>query len=1450
MDRRTDMWLLASFIATVAILALALGVSADPADLNQAPTEDWVFDSGGVVTIADKDWDVNYNITVTNGTTLKIQDCEWMMEGIGGERPVWIQTDEGSRMEIFQCTFDGTGGATGFFIIAREDISISNTKLLGMTGNSGDRGALSINKCSAELIYVEMDHTDAFYGIYTFNSDINISNSVFNDTTGTIGYFYVNSDVVDATFNVTILETEFVGAGGDGLHLASYYNNGVVTFDLYDVEIHDIALIGIFHEDGEKTYGQGSPMGYGSVLCTLEQVEIYDIGDQGLALLSDNKASGPSHLGFYNITMIDCHVHDIVNTGIYWIRYYSIVKTNLVIEGCVFEDIAMEPTWNRLSAVFAWRYGSVSGGYDLLYMGNTTFRRCNPGGLWFWDHGQGTYGVGGIPRYFHIYNCVFTECTQAAILRVMDEGGQTGYFIVENCSFYDNLGHGILIDNAVRPDLSSVYGMTLPHSKMDVWNTTFINHGKSTLAVTSNCVDQVQEIGYFLKNCLIDHSDGFAVEIRPNNPKGVIYLHMNETRINDTMGVFLFYDNEVATTAGFDVRIHNCSIENSTLTALYVRAQGPQAPEAKVLIEDTVIRMSGRDGISVHVGPVGTAQQVSGFVQVHRVTIEEVDGVGIRVTNDRRDVLGTRFFYINDTTIWTAQQGVVVMGFPGEMWNTVVKDILLEDMRVTYTTVNVWYCEFTTIDDQKFKVESGGEIYHYYVLSVRVLWDTGKPAIGATVEIMDNTESLLTVQTVNQPDGSLPSMTMNSYIIRGTGIYSNSPYRVSAVSAQVSKWTAVKLDGSKSVVLVMKDRILPEIYIHYPRAGHAQQSTLLQVRGTAWDYQSGIDRVEVSLDGVTWEVATGRSSWNYTMEVSQELILSTDGRFNLRARAIDHAGNERTAFALIYIDPTPPKLLVDFPYDGYVTNDPSCIVRGVTELDSSVKVNGVDVPVLVSLFTHEITLVEGPNTLTVIAVDPMGNIQVVRVKVTLDTQTPYLQLIAPEEGATTNNATLWVTAQLEADLLVTINGQLVPYGSPEYPLEGGTLEYPLSLVSGDNRITIRAMDAAGNVVTLERVVGLDIDPPWVLVANPRQGLVMAHPEVTVIGTAEATALLFINDEAVTLLNGYFERTILCLEGDNEIVIRAFDPAGNMFEETVTVTVDTEPPYIELTSPRPLSTSVNTPVILVQGTVMHEGVVTTDSVSVNGVAYPLSDAANGRFSVPLELVEGVNEVLVEVMDGVGNLASVTRTVVLDTDAPNLVMVVTPATWKRGAMTSPANTVRVTGYTEPGAVLLVNDVLLSLGDDGSFSMLYPLNSKGGTTIIARSTDVANNTMSLEQVITYSPVEEQEEEETDNGMSLLIGSIVLLVVVTIIAVLLVVRQRREPPVMDERMLADLEPIIEPEEEGSPDEEERMKAASAAASPPTRVRPRPVVRSSTTPNIRTAKPMPTIRKTNQEGR
>lgn len=117
----------------------------------------------------------------------------------------------------------------------------------------------------------------------------------------------------------------------------------------------------------------------------------------------------------------------------------------------------------------------------------------------------------------------------------------------------------------------------------------------------------------------------------------------------------------------------------------------------------------------------------------------------------------------------------------------------------------------------------------------------------------------------------------------------------------------------------------------------------------------------------------------------------------LMSKASDFDGNAATAKTVTFtIDTIPPTLTLTAPADGLITNKSTLVVSGktddVTSKPVTVTVNGTAVAVNSDgTFSKEITLVNGSNTITVVAKDKAGKTTTVTRKVTLDTGAPVFK---------------------------------------------------------------------------------------------------------------------------------------------------------------------------------------------------------------------------------------------------------------------------------------------------------------------------------------------------------------------------------------------------------------------------------------------------------------------------
>ncbi len=1441
--------------ALLAIAAVALVAAADPGNTNNPPTEEWVFDSGNAVTIKDKTWDIEYSITITNGGKLTIDACKWTFESADEFNPVFIYVDINSTLEIVNdCVLDSNDGTPGYYIECHGNLKVTYSELTDMVQNPSVEGGIACYDANVLFEFAEIH--DNWMGDMLFfkNSQVKIANSDIHDSSEDAIRIFVGDNEFNASYNCSIQDSEVYNSGVNCVVLSAWTNYGNAFLNAYNTKVHDSEADAFTIDVGDHT---GSDNGNGSVFVSLDHVEIYNVGDQAMYTSSLYQVQGSPGQNMYNITLNNCTIYEVTNTGFYVQLYGTVCNYNLALYDTTFTDISVTPSFDRVGAIWWWFYSSS--GTSNLEAVNCIFDHCNPP-MYIWDYGSCN---------FHFVGCEFKNNIQDCLFDQIQSGASQSAMHVESCNFHDNEGYGI------RTEV--IYMWQGGGAPITVVNSTFSRNGLPSLAVTTVGYEYASNVGFYVEGCLIEHQTAYAISVSAYYPQGPLVAHLNNTRINDTAGIYVGFNYGYGwqSQPTCDVMLVNSSVENTTGTAVLLKAiVSYYSAKTNLIMLNSTVSVAGGDGVAILMDRAdqygkGTGNFDSSVV-ISNTTIENVNGIGLTMMVGDATELGKRTFVFDHSLVFGAQRGVFNMGFLGDMYYSEIKNTLKEDIYQIGAKSTLYYCKFSNINEQKFKAPSGGELIFIYDMQIYVLWDTGAPALGANVQIMDNTEKLISVLTVTNGTGALPVFTMTPYFVRETGIFSQSPYVINASFLSVARTVGVRLDSNKVVTIIMEDHFEPEIYILYPKENHVQQSTTLQVRGSAWDAQSGVRMVQVSLDGVEWVNATGTLSWRVSFDVSSELIGRFSGVFNLRARALDQADNERVAMVLIRIDPTPPQLTVDFPYNNYITNNPEVWVRGVTEIGSKVEINSVPIELVVSMFTQKVTLVEGPNTISVISIDPLGNIQIERLTVYLDTQKPYVILTSPEaEGATTNLAFIDVQAQLEEALDITINGHKIPYDTEAYPKGTGELTYKLMLEPGDNVLVLQALDTADNLLVIERTITYDTTPPWIQVISPSPGAKLARPEITLVGTVEPGATLLIADEDVTVQNGYFERTILGLEGENKISLNATDAAGNVYLETLIVYVDTKEPVVTITAPTAGQVIVKGTRFFINGTcaVLQQGVEvkTATRVLLNGLPYTVIDdgtgqqvrmtitmAQNGSFSIPVDLLEGKNEYTVTVEDEVGNHATASRTIRLDTHAPTLVVYIDPVSRKAGVLESTSQTVNITGYTDPGSVLTVMGILVPIADDGTFVMPYVLNpARQKTNIEIESVDVAGNVRLIEQEITFAPVSEETGTESNWGLWFLVASLVVLIVVGIVSAY-VVRSRRDEwlemeaaratpmaPVGElETVTAEPDKLPGPEELGDKKEPPKGPEGPAPTAAPARPRPRPPQQARRTAPARPAAP------------
>lgn len=225
-----------------------------------------------------------------------------------------------------------------------------------------------------------------------------------------------------------------------------------------------------------------------------------------------------------------------------------------------------------------------------------------------------------------------------------------------------------------------------------------------------------------------------------------------------------------------------------------------------------------------------------------------------------------------------------------------------------------------------------------------------------------------------------------------------------------------------SLKLQVKEKVKPVIQVVSPTTGSLMSNNKPTFTWEVTDDDSGIDpnTISIKLDNAS-VVTSGinkaaiTKGYRCTYTPSQAL---TDGAHSVYFNVTDHDGNAATQVTTaITIDTTPPVLTLSSPVDNLVTNNPSCVVSGVTNDNLSspvtVKVNNQEVSVAENgSFSTTLTLTEGENTITVVSTDGAGKSSTVTRTVILDTHAPVFSQVTIAPNPVDAGATYIITVKV------------------------------------------------------------------------------------------------------------------------------------------------------------------------------------------------------------------------------------------------------------------------------------------------------------------------------------------------------------------------------------------------------------------------------------------------------
>jgi hypothetical protein len=502
----------------------------------------------------------------------------------------------------------------------------------------------------------------------------------------------------------------------------------------------------------------------------------------------------------------------------------------------------------------------------------------------------------------------------------------------------------------------------------------------------------------------------------------------------------------------------------------------------------------------------------------------------------------------------------------------------------------------------------------------------------------------------------------------------------------------------------------------------------------------------------------------------------------------DNSGLKTTVQRAITVDWTDPEITISTPTKLYLNNG-TFYLNGSTEPSAVVALDGNPSMVVApdGNFSVQLTKPDGTYNLKLLATDLAGNTFETSKQVIVDTLAPamtYETITTPISVPALKLKGTLSDATGGPDLMLTVNGK-----NATLDLANKTWTMDLTLVEGANQITFVATDTAGNTATKTTTVDLDTIKPVLNMTAPTAAQPLYTNKGTINVTGKVTELnlatLTVNNVVVTpYASGNFSSTVTLVNGTNTLTVEAKDKAGNSAKWTYTVILDTVAPRVFIKSPA-IEFLTN------QATVIVNAIVddSTANVTMKGAKMTL-DTGTKIYFATATLTVGANGIQVNATDLAGNVGTASVLVIYD-NAASLVLT-KPA---KASVKTSTTSITISGTSEPGSKVFVNDVLVPSNADGTFTYKM-LVKEGKTKVNVKAVDPAGNTAPI-KTFTATRTEAKQYE-----MSALLGlGIVLMIIGLIIGVVVgkVISKPKAPkPVVEEYPEAPTK--IAPKEEEKP--------------------------------------------------
>jgi hypothetical protein len=390
-----------------------------------------------------------------------------------------------------------------------------------------------------------------------------------------------------------------------------------------------------------------------------------------------------------------------------------------------------------------------------------------------------------------------------------------------------------------------------------------------------------------------------------------------------------------------------------------------------------------------------------------------------------------------------------------------------------------------------------------------------------------------------------------------------------------------------------------------------------------------------------WYYIQGVDAVNLTWIDSINRILS-DGTYTVHIYGNDSENLISKDSVTFTIDTIPPIVIIDSPSSEIYTSSDILLSLSGDADQYWYWIEEVDISNNTWTSIAQRSLDDGTYTLHAYGNDSAGNIGSATFTFTIDTTPSHIEILSPLAGISSNT-----------DVIIELNGTADHYWYSIEEIDSNNITWTETVVrilsEGVYTIYAYGNDSAGNIAVVVLSFSIDITPPIVNIVSPEAGSSTANTNVSIDldGTANSYWYMIEGVDTTNISwNGLVHRTIQ--EGTYTINAYGSDLAGNIARETLTFTVDTTPPIVQILYPK-------------------DGIYAKSSffIDLNGTAdyywYNIVgiDAENVSWTSVIQrnLPDGTYAIFAYGNDSVGNIGIESVVITIDTSPP-LIQLISP------------------------------------------------------------------------------------------------------------------------------------------------------------------------------------------------